>query len=154
MATYASYKTLTSENFVDGSITASKLGAGAGHQYYTKWIYNERGQRCHHCADAGDCCEQANGKCCYWTVHQMLTKLHLKFGQVVEQVAAEHAVTVVNTQLVDRVETTLLKQLPLHQVVHLQYVLVVHGLVVSHIVAYQVWDVALTLTDITYLTSV
>tara|TARA_A100001388_G_scaffold171417_1_gene128109 strand:+ start:1079 stop:1468 length:390 start_codon:yes stop_codon:yes gene_type:complete len=85
---------------------------------------------------------------------QMLTKLHLKFGQVVEQVAAEHAVTVVNTQLVDRVETTLLKQLPLHQVVHIQYVLVVHGLVVSHILAYQVWDVALTLTDITYLTSV
>ena len=64
MATYASYKTLTSENFIDGSITASKLGAGAGHQYYTKWIYNERGQLCQHCADNGNCCQQANGKCC------------------------------------------------------------------------------------------
>ena len=84
----------------------------------------------------------------------MLTKLRLKFGQVVEQVVAEHAVTVVNTELVDQAVTTLLKQLPLHQVVHIQYVLVVHGLVVSHILAYQVWDVALTLTDITYLTSV
>tara|TARA_X000000950_G_scaffold245259_1_gene301966 strand:- start:2528 stop:2776 length:249 start_codon:yes stop_codon:yes gene_type:complete len=37
---------------------------------------------------------------------QMLTKLHLKFGQVVVQEQAEHAVTVVNTQQVDQVETT------------------------------------------------
>ena len=41
MATYASYKTLTSENFTDGSVTSAKLGPGAGHQYYVKWIYNE-----------------------------------------------------------------------------------------------------------------
>ena len=68
MATYASYKTLTSENFTDGSVTSAKLGPGAGHQYYVKWIYNERGKRCEHCADARDCCEQANGKCCYWCV--------------------------------------------------------------------------------------
>ena len=29
MATYASYKTLTAENFTDNSISAAKLGAGA-----------------------------------------------------------------------------------------------------------------------------
>ena len=68
MATYASYKTLTADNFIDNSITAVKLGAQAGNKYNVKYIYNERGMRCHHCADAGDCCEQANGKCCYWTV--------------------------------------------------------------------------------------
>jgi hypothetical protein len=36
----------------------------------------------------------------------MLIKLRLKFGQVVVQEQAEHAVTVVNTQQVDQVETT------------------------------------------------
>ena len=75
MATYASYKTLTSENFTDGSVTSAKLGPGAGHQYYVKWIYNERGKRCEHCADAGDCCEQANGKCCLWTVPSNVNKV-------------------------------------------------------------------------------
>jgi CxxC motif-containing protein len=38
--------------------------------------------------------------------HRMLIKLRLKFGQVVVQEQAEHAVTVVNTQQVDQVETT------------------------------------------------
>jgi hypothetical protein len=61
--------------------------------------------------------------------------------QVVEQVAVEHAVTVVNTQLVDQVETTLLKQLLPMPVVLILFVQVVHGLVVSHILAYQVWVV-------------
>ena len=75
MATYASYKTLTAENFQDNSITAAKLGAGAGNKYNVKWIYNERGMRCQHCADAGDCCEQANGKCCYWTVPSNVSKV-------------------------------------------------------------------------------
>ena len=75
MATYASYKTLTADNFQDNSITAVKLGAQAGNKYNVKYIYNERGMRCHHCADAGDCCEQANGKCCYWTVPADVSKV-------------------------------------------------------------------------------
>ena len=33
MATYASYKTLTADNFLDNSITVSKLGPGAGNKY-------------------------------------------------------------------------------------------------------------------------
>jgi hypothetical protein len=68
MATYASYKTLTADNFESNSVTAAKLGASAGNKYSTLWVYNARGMQCHACADAGDCCEQANGKCCYWSV--------------------------------------------------------------------------------------
>ena len=68
MATYASYKTLTADNFDSNSITAEKLGASAGNKYSTQWVYNARGMACHACSDAGDCCEQANGKCCYWCV--------------------------------------------------------------------------------------
>ena len=68
MATYASYKTLTADNFESNSVTAAKLGASAGNKYSTLWVYNPRGMQCHACTDAGDCCEQANGKCCYWSV--------------------------------------------------------------------------------------
>ena len=75
MATYASYKTLTADNFQDNSITAAKLGAGAGNKYCVFWVYNERGMRCMACSDAGDCCEQANGKCCYWTVPANTSKV-------------------------------------------------------------------------------
>ena len=46
MATYASYKTLTADNFNPNSITASKLGAQAGNKFNTFWVYNERGLRC------------------------------------------------------------------------------------------------------------
>ena len=75
MATYASYKTLTADNFQDNSITAAKLGAGAGNKYCVLWVYNERGMYCQACSDAGDCCEQANGKCCYWTVPANTSKV-------------------------------------------------------------------------------
>ena len=75
MATYASYKTLTADNFNPNSITASKLGAQAGNKFNTFWVYNERGLRCHSCADNGNCCEQANGKCCYWTVPANVSKV-------------------------------------------------------------------------------
>ena len=33
MATYASYKTLTADNFLDNSITVPNWGAGAGNKY-------------------------------------------------------------------------------------------------------------------------
>ena len=39
MATYASYKTLTADNFIDNSITASKLGAQAGNKFNTFWVH-------------------------------------------------------------------------------------------------------------------
>ena len=75
MATYSSYKTLTSDNFEDNSITAAKLGAGAGNKYNSFYVYNERGMACQHCADNGDCCQQANGKCCYWTAPANVSKV-------------------------------------------------------------------------------
>ena len=46
MASYASYKKVTSEGISDGSITRSKLAPGAGACRKVQWIYNERGMRC------------------------------------------------------------------------------------------------------------
>ena len=93
MATYASYKTLTADNFQDNSITAAKLGAGAGNKYCVFWVYNERGMKCMACSDAGDCCEQA------------LQKQYLKFGQVEAVAQALLAVTTVHTLQADQVVT-------------------------------------------------
>ena len=82
MATYASYKTLTADNFQENSITAAKLGAGAGNKYCVFWVYNERGMYCQACSDAGDCCEQANGKCCYWTVPANTSKVVFEIFEI------------------------------------------------------------------------
>lgn len=68
MASYASYKKINSDGIPAGTITRGKFAAGAGACRRTQWIYNERGMRCHQCARESGCCEQANGKCCYWTV--------------------------------------------------------------------------------------
>ena len=68
MATYASYKKVATDSIVDGSLTSDDLAPGAGHAMGVQWIYNERGYRCHNCARQSGCCEQANGKCCYWCV--------------------------------------------------------------------------------------
>jgi len=68
MASYASYKKVTSASIPSGVLTSAKLAPGAGSNRQVKWIYNPRGLQCHQCSQAGGCCEQANGKCCYWTV--------------------------------------------------------------------------------------
>ena len=68
MATYASYKKVATDSIVDGSLTSDDLAPGAGHAMGVQCIYNERGYRCHNCARQSGCCEQANGKCCYWCV--------------------------------------------------------------------------------------
>ena len=68
MATYASYKKVATDSIVDGTLTGDDLAPGAGHNMGVQWIYNERGYRCHNCARQSGCCEQANGKCCYWCV--------------------------------------------------------------------------------------
>ena len=68
MASYASYKKVTSEGISDGSIPRSKLAPRAGASRKVQWIYNARGMLCHMCARQSGCCEQANGKCCYWCV--------------------------------------------------------------------------------------
>jgi hypothetical protein len=68
MASYGSYKKLRTDQFQNNIVTGDKLVDGAGIHNCVKWIYNERGMRCHACSNNGDCCEQANGKCCLWTV--------------------------------------------------------------------------------------
>ena len=75
MASYASYKKIKTDQFEDGSIGADKIALGAGNQACVKWIYNERALRCQTCSAAGGCCEQANGKCCLWTVPDGVSKV-------------------------------------------------------------------------------
>ena len=68
MASYGSYKKVLSDQFQPNSVTTEKLVRGAGTNPGVLWIYNERALSCQNCANAGDCVEQANGKCCLWTV--------------------------------------------------------------------------------------
>jgi hypothetical protein len=68
MANYGSYKKIASDQFLDNSVTTDKLELGAGKQSNVLWIFNTRGFACRNCANNGNCCEQANGKCCLWTV--------------------------------------------------------------------------------------
>ena len=75
MASYASYKKITSAGIPSGTITRDKFASGAAGNRQVKWIYNERGLRCHQCARTSGCCEQANGKCCYWTVPSNVYKV-------------------------------------------------------------------------------
>ena len=75
MATYSSYKRITSEMIQDGAINNSILTPGAGNQYGVQWIFNNRGMACHDCSSAGGCTEQANGRCCLWTVPSYVSKV-------------------------------------------------------------------------------
>jgi len=75
MANYGSYKKILSDQFLDNSITSDKIELGAGKNSAVLWIYNARAHACHHCANRGSCCEQANGKCCLWTVPDKVSKV-------------------------------------------------------------------------------
>ena len=75
MATYASYKKVANDSIVNGTITSADIAHGNGNNMGVQWIYNERGMRCHQCARQSGCCEQANGKCCLWTVPANVGKL-------------------------------------------------------------------------------
>ena len=68
MATYGSYKKVVADQFLPGSVTDDKLVPGAGYCRNILWVFNARGFCCQSCANAGSCTEQANGKCCLWTV--------------------------------------------------------------------------------------
>ena len=50
MATYSSYKKVTTEGIPNGSITRATLAPGAGACRRTQWVFNERGMQCHMCA--------------------------------------------------------------------------------------------------------
>ena len=68
MATYNSYRKINSDQFQTGIVTSPKLTCGAGQNNCVWYVYNERALACVNCANAGGCVEQANGKCCLWTV--------------------------------------------------------------------------------------
>ena len=68
MASYASYKKIINDNLCSGVITCNALQSGAGAAFGVQWVFNNRGLCCQQCANAGGCCEQANGCCCLWTV--------------------------------------------------------------------------------------
>jgi hypothetical protein len=54
MATYDSYKKVTSEQIIDGTVTEDKMGTGVRHRLCTKWLI-------------GDACRCSAGCCCLWT---------------------------------------------------------------------------------------
>jgi hypothetical protein len=68
VATYSSYKKITNDNLNPDIVTQAKLVAGAATNSGILWIYNSRALSCHQCSNAGSCVEQANGRCCLWTV--------------------------------------------------------------------------------------
>ena len=73
MATYSSYKKITTEGIPNGAITRSDPDR-AGACLRTQWVFNERGMQCPCVQDDRGCCSQANGRCCYWCVTTMFTK--------------------------------------------------------------------------------
>jgi hypothetical protein len=75
MSSYASYKKFGTENLIDNSIIAESIALGANAVYGQQWIFNERGLCCQACANNGGCVEQANGRCCLWTVPDGVTKV-------------------------------------------------------------------------------
>lgn len=75
MATYNSYKKLEPDQIPNEVFDNNSIAPGAGNNYGVQWVYNERGMRCHSCANNGNCCEQANGKCCRWVVPDQVAKV-------------------------------------------------------------------------------
>jgi hypothetical protein len=75
MATYSSYKKIVTDHLPDAIVTGDKLALDARPKPTVQWIYNERGFYCAQCANAGGCTEQANGKCCLWTVPSGVTRV-------------------------------------------------------------------------------
>jgi hypothetical protein len=79
MATYSSYKKLLTDNLSDNVVTSDKLVWNARPKTTVQWIYNERALACGgQCSNAGGCVEQANGKCCLWTVPTGVTRVNFE----------------------------------------------------------------------------
>lgn len=74
MATYSQFKKIATDSIVDNTIPPSKFATDVNDNYGIVWVFNERGFCCNACSAAGDCTEQANGKCCQWTVPTGVTK--------------------------------------------------------------------------------
>jgi len=75
MATYSSYKKIAEENLDDNIISQTAIVHGAKPKVTSVFIFNERGFCCRNCANNGRCCQQANGKCCLWTVPSKVSRV-------------------------------------------------------------------------------
>ena len=75
MATYSSYKKIITDNILDRNITSTKLAVGARKKPTELWVFNDRGMCCAQCSNNGGCVEQANGRCCLWTVPAGVTRV-------------------------------------------------------------------------------
>ena len=65
MATYSSYRKITSENITDGSIVDSHFSPGDPAVYGVKWFF-------------GQPCACSTGCCCLWTVPTRVKRLHIE----------------------------------------------------------------------------
>jgi len=68
MASYGSYKKISTTQLPDNEITSDMLQLGAANKYSSFWVYSARGLRCGECSNNGGCVCQACGMCCQWTV--------------------------------------------------------------------------------------
>lgn len=106
MATYASYKTLTADNFQDNSITAAKLGAGA----VTNIVYNgfTMNVACivKHVQMLATVANKQMVSVVTGQFQLTLQKQYSKFGQVEAQVQVVLVVVTVSLQQVDQAVTT------------------------------------------------
>ena len=151
MATYASYKKVANDSIVDGTITSDDIAHGNGNNYGVQWIHNERGMRCHECARQSGCCEQANGKCCYWCVPDGVSTVTFEIwsggGGGPGSTCCNYCMFTIGGAGGNYASKTIAT----NPYCRNSYVLVAVGLVVKHTLVVQVWDVRVTPTDITYL---
>lgn len=75
MATYDSYKKLNADQIPNNVFSDASLQFGAGNNYGVLWVKSNRAQACGACANNGDCCCQACGQCCQWTVPANTSKV-------------------------------------------------------------------------------
>ena len=114
MASYSSYKQISSDMVAAGSIPSSAIASGTFSNWCVKWVYGAPGSVC------------STGCCCAWTVPTNVTRVTWEVW-VLEETDTESvtvAVVETGTQLV--VDIIIQKLIALLKDVYTQSVLVVH----------------------------
>ena len=143
MATYSSYKQISSAQIDTGTITEDLLVPGAGHEYGVQWIYNGRGHACHDCSSAGNCCEQANGRCCLWTVPSGVTRVTFEIWSGGGGAPGHTCCNCCSFSIGGAGGNYGIKTVSTSPDVNTQYVQVDHGDAKNHTHVQQQWDVVL-----------
>ena len=78
MASYGSYKKISTTQLPDNGITGDMLQQGVGNKYCSFWVYSARGMLCKECSNNGGCVCQACGRCCQWTVPNKVYKVQFE----------------------------------------------------------------------------